>query len=112
MADMTDSVISVAQYRVKPGAEEQFTDVLRQHHSTLRTLGLITDRPIEVFLGEEKQVQGPLFVEIFEWVSADGSAQAHTHPQVTQVWEMMGELCESRGGRPMFEFPNVRPLAL
>jgi hypothetical protein len=75
-------------------------------------LGLITDRPVEVFQGEERKIQGPLFVEIFEWVSADGSAQAHTHPLVTPLWETMGELCESRGGRPMFEFPRLRPLAL
>jgi hypothetical protein len=109
---MTDAVVAIAQYRVKAGAEEQFTDVLRRHQAALQELGLITDRPIEVFLGSEKQIDGPLFVEIFEWVSADGSAQAHIHPAVTKVWESMGELCESRGGRPMFEFPNVRPLAL
>jgi hypothetical protein len=112
MAVMTESVIAIAQYRVKPGAEEQFTDVLRQHTSTLRSLGLITDRPVEVFLGEEKKIDGPLFVEIFEWVSTDASSEAHTHPQVTQLWETMSQLCESRGGRPMFEFPNVRALAL
>ena len=109
---MTDSVISIAQYRVKAGAEDRFTDVLRRHTSTLRELGLITDRPVEVFVGAEKQVDGPFFVEIFEWTDVDGAAKAHTHPQVSQVWESMGELCESRGGRPMFEFPNVRPLVL
>jgi hypothetical protein len=109
---MTDPVIAIAQYRVKPGAEDEFTDVLRAHTSTLRSLGLITDRPVEVFVGAEKQSDGPFFVEIFEWVSPEGSAQAHTHPRVTQVWETMGRLCESRGGRPMFEFPNVRPLPL
>jgi hypothetical protein len=109
---MTNSVIAIAQYRVKPGAEDQFTDVLRRHTTTLRSLGLITDRPVEVFVGAEKQIEGPLFVEIFEWTGADGAAQAHTHPQISQMWETMGELCESRGGRPMFEFPSVRPLAL
>jgi len=112
MLAMTDSVIAIAQYRVKPGAEDRFTDVLRRHTATLRALELITDRPVEVFVGAEKSVEGPLFVEIFEWADADGASQAHTHPQISQLWENMGELCESRGGRPMFEFPNVRPLAL
>jgi len=109
---VTESEIAIAHYRVRPGAEEQFTDILRRHTSTLRSLGLITDRPVEAYVGAEKQLDGPLFVEIFEWVSADGSAQAHTHPQVTGLWEAMAQLCESRGGRPMFEFPHVRPLVL
>jgi hypothetical protein len=109
---MTNSVIAIAQYRVKPGAEERFTDVLRQHTTMLRSLGLITDRPAQAFVGAERNIEGPLFVEIFEWVSADTVAQAHTHPQVTQVWETIGGLCESRGGRPMFEFPHVQPLSL
>jgi hypothetical protein len=113
MLAMSDtSLISIAHYRVKPGHEEQFAEVLRGHQRALQSLGLVTDRPVEVFLGSEKQVEGPLFIEIFEWVSADGSAQAHTHPEVSQLWESMGELCEARGGRPMFEFPTVRPYAL
>lgn len=109
---MTDPVISIAQYRVKPGAEGEFKDVLRRHTATLRALELITERPVEVFLGQEKGVDGPLFVEIFEWTDARGSERAHTHPQITQLWEAMGGLCEARGGRPMFEFPNVRPVDL
>lgn len=109
---MTDSAIAIAHYRVKPGHEEQFKDVLRRHTSTLRSLELITDRPVEIFQGTEKNIDGPLFVEIFEWASPDGSAIAHTHPQVSEMWEKMGVLCEARGGRPMFEFPNVRPLDL
>ena len=109
---MTDPVISIAQYRVKAGAEQEFTEILRRHTRTLRALELITDRPVEVFTGTEKNIDGPLFVEIFEWVDPEGSAKAHNHPDVSAVWESMGELCESRGGRPMFEFPNVRQLVL
>jgi quinol monooxygenase YgiN len=107
---MTDTVISFAQYRVKPDAEEQFKDALRRHTATLRDLELITDRPVEVFAGSEKNVEGPLFVEIFEWADARSVELAHTHPDVSTVWESMGELCESRGGRPMFEFSNLRPV--
>jgi hypothetical protein len=109
---MTDEVIAICQYRVKPGSEEAFKDVLRGHTSTLLDLGLITERPVQTYVGSEKGIDGPLFVEIFEWASSDGSAQAHTHPRISQVWERMGELCESRAGRPMFEFPNVKPLKL
>lgn len=109
---MTDPVTSIAQYRVKAGSEEQFKDILKRHTATLRSLGLITDRPVQAFVGGEKGIEGPLFVEIFEWAGPRGSQVAHTHPQVSELWEAMGGLCESRGGRPMFEFPNVRPLEL
>jgi hypothetical protein len=109
---MTDSVISVAQYRVKPGAEEQFTGILRRHTATLRSLGLVTARPVQTFSGLEKNVEGPFFVEIFEWADPRAVEAAHTHPQVGELWEQMGSLCESRGGRPMFEFPSLRELDL
>lgn len=108
----SNQCISIAQYRVKAGGEEKFKDVLRRHTTTLQSLGLITERPVEVFLGAEQKVEGPYFVEIFEWVDPQASRLAHTHPQVTALWEAMGELCESRGGRPMFEFPSLAPIDL
>ena len=108
----TDTRIAIAQYRVKAGAEDDFKDVLRRHTSTLRSLGLITDRPVQFYVGAEKGLDGPLFVEIFEWADATSAGLAHTHPQVTELWEAIGELCESRGGRHMFESPNVAPLDL
>jgi hypothetical protein len=109
---MAESFFTIAHYRVKPGAEEQFKDILRQHTSTLRSLELITDRPPQTYVGFEKGIDGPLFVEIFEWVDEVGAQVAHTHPQVSAIWERIGAACEERGGRPMFEFPNVRPLEL
>lgn len=109
---MSDPVIAIAQYRVKPGAEEEFIAILRRHTATLHSLELITNRPVETFQGYEKGIDGPFFVEIFEWVDAEGASLAHTHPQVSELWEAMGPLCEARGGRPMFEFPNVRTLSL
>lgn len=109
---MSSPVISIAHYRVKPGAEEQFKDILRRHTAVLRELELATDRPFEVFLGSEKDVEGPLFVEIFEWADSLGSSRAHTHPKVSELWESMGELCESRGDHPMFEFQSVHSLDL
>jgi len=109
---MSSPVISIAQYRVKPGAEEQFKDILRRHTAVLKELELATERPFEVFLGSEKDLDGPLFVEIFEWADPSGSSQAHTHPQISSIWESMGDLCASRGGRPMFEFKSAHALDL
>lgn len=109
---MNETLIAIAHYRVKPDGEDKFKEVLKRHTSTLRSLELITDRPVEMFVGEERGVEGPLFVEIFEWADAESPRVAHTHPEVSPIWEAMGGLCEERGGRPMFEFPNVRPLDL
>jgi hypothetical protein len=108
----TDQRIAIAQYRVKAGGEEKFTDGLRLHSATLQSLGLISERPVEAFVGSERNVEGPFFVEIFEWADARAAGLAHTHPRVTALWESIGELCESRGGRPRFEFPSVAPLDL
>jgi hypothetical protein len=95
---------------VKAGAEAEFGELLHQHRETLLSLELITDRPVEDFVGEERGIAGPYFVELFEWASAGAVATAHTHPQISAHWEAMGALCEDRGGRPMFEFHGLKPL--
>lgn len=104
---MSAPVTSLAQYRVKPGSEEEFLEVLDRHHVVLRDLELVTDREVEVYLGAERGVEGPLVVEVFDWVDADAAGRAHTHPRVSALWESMGPLCEERGGRPMFEFVSL-----
>jgi hypothetical protein len=109
---MTDLTISLNQYRVKPGAEAEFTELLREHTKVLQSLELITDRPVEAFVGQERGLEGPYFVEIFEWAGESSIAEAHQHPQVSAHWEALGALCEERGGRPMFEFPDLKTLDL
>ncbi len=51
-------------------------------------------------------------IEVFEWVDPEAAARAHTHPEVSEVWEAMGPLCEERGGRPRFEFPNLHEVSV
>ena len=108
MDDMSETITSVAHYRVKPGSEDEFLDIIDRHTSTLRELELVTDRETEVYIGFEKGVDGPYVVEVFDWVDEDASARAHTHPRVSEMWEAMGPLCEARGGRPPFDFVNLR----
>lgn len=110
---MTDAITAFAQYRVKAGREQEFLDLLAAHQRTLRELELVTDRPVEVYVGQEKGSGLPLIIEVFDWVNGQASADAHTHPQVSVVWESMGPLCEDRGeGRPAFYFPNGRRVEL
>jgi hypothetical protein len=105
---MCDPITSVARYRVKSDRVDEFLEVIDRHWVILRELELVTDRDAEVYLGPERGTGGPLVIEIFDWVDEDASARAHTHPLVSEVWEAMGPLCESRDERGPFEFANLR----
>ncbi|MGB8266459.1 MAG: hypothetical protein WCE44_09075 [Candidatus Velthaea sp.] len=109
---MADMLTAFAHYRVKAGSEGEFTAILARHWKTLHALELVSDEPARVYLGEEKRIPGPFFMEIFEWRDAGAPERAHEHPAVSELWESIGALCESRGGKPMFEFPNGRRIAL
>ena len=94
-------------YRVAPGNEAAFEDLLRRHWPTLNRLGLVTEEPARQFKGEEQEGE-PLYIEIFDWL--DGASQrAHEHPEVMAIWEPMDQLCEARHGKPNMEFPHLAP---
>jgi hypothetical protein len=102
---------AVCLYRVAPGREDAFTDLLKRHWPTLHALGLVTDeRPLH-YRGAESE-GAPLFVEIFGWKSEEAASLAHEHPEVMAIWEPMDRLTEARGGRPNMEFPHVQPIQI
>lgn len=91
---------------------QEFLGLVAKHGPALRQLGLVTDEPTRVYVGSEKHIDGPLVIEVFQWAGPDAAARAHTHPEVSEVWEAMGPLCGERAGRPPFEFPNLREVPL
>jgi len=109
---------SLCTYRVKPGEEAAFEELLRHHWPTLHQLGLATAAPSLIYKGheplpEDHKAKGPVFyTEIFTWSSAEGPGRAHEVPEVMAIWEPMGALCEARNGRPAMEFPGVVALDL
>ena len=107
---------NICTYRVKPGAREQFIELLRRHWPTLRDAGLATDTPALHFEAEvgcgRHNATGTTFVEIFSWTSGESADLAHRMPEVMAVWEPMGALVEARDGHPGMEFPNFRHLDL
>ncbi len=105
---MSAPITAFAHYRVTPGHLDEYLAILDAHWPLLRGLELVTDRQQEVYVGEEKGLEGPYVIEIFDWADEEASARAHQHPSVSAMWEQMGEHCESRGGKPPFEFPNLR----
>ena len=107
----------ICTYRVREGARDEFLALLRKHWPTLRAAGLASETPAVHFEAvpdpdDPHAESGTTFIEIFSWANADSADLAHRMPEVMAVWEPMGALVESRGGRPPMEFPHVRPLDL
>lgn len=101
------TITSVARYRVKPDCVDDFLEIIDQHWAILRNLELVTDREADVLVGVERGSGRPLVVEIFDWVDDAAAGRAHTHPDVSMVWESMGPLCEEREAGGPFEFQNL-----
>lgn len=99
-------VTSLCVYRVKPGSESAFRGLLAKHWPTLRRVGLGADEPSIIYEGSEGD-NAPMFFELLHWEDDEGPNMAHEIPDVMAVWEPMGQLCETRGGRPAMEFPRV-----
>ena len=108
MAD-SEPVTVICTYRVAPDHIGSFQDLLKKHWPTLYDQGLVTASAPQLFRGAEG-ADAPFFVEIFEWRDESAPEIAHHTPAVLAVWERMGQLCQSRLGRPAMEFPHVKRL--
>jgi quinol monooxygenase YgiN len=92
--------ITLCTYRLKPGKEPEFRQLLEKHWPTMRQLGLIAEQPAhQVFRGENDQ--GVYYVEVFPWKDESAMHRAHQLPEVASVWEPMGTCCTA------MEFPDV-----
>lgn len=76
----------VVRYTAKPGAEGALRDLVERHWPTLHAAGLVTDRRAVVVAVE--QTPG-VFLEYYEWVSAEAVADAHRDPVVRELWHRM-----------------------
>ena len=103
-----EPVTVICSYRVQESRLDDFAALLHDHWPTLREAGLVTDREVQHFRGED-QGRGPHFVEIFEWRSEEAARIAHNTPEVMRVWEGMGTCIEARGELPGMEFPHFQP---
>ena len=101
----------IALYRPKEGKDAELRQQIRGHLPTLRRLGLATEREALLLLAGDG-----VYLEIFEWASAEAVEGAHAHPAVAEMWEEFGNVCEfvsmsdlADAKRP---FPHFRPVAL
>ena len=105
-----ESQIALCTYRVKEHHDQEFLRLLSNHYPTLRRLGLVMDEPSLLFRGTDESGKS-FFVEVLHWKSRDGHKVAEQMPEVLAIWEKMGQLVESRMGRPAMEFPFVETIS-
>ena len=105
MSERIDNTV-ICQYRPRADDVEELLELIRRHRSTYTELGLATDRPEEVYIGEDQDGSGPLIVAIFQWVDAEAPARAHQHPRIGALWEKMATLVEDRPMGPGMAFPH------
>lgn len=74
--------VVIACYVPRAGLEYELHELARAHVPRLRAEGLVTDREPIIAVAADGTV-----VEVFEWVSEDAIAAAHTNPAVRAMWE-------------------------
>jgi hypothetical protein len=94
--------ISVACYRPKPGQEKTLLELVKGHLPPLRREGLVTDRASIVM-----RTQSGTIVEIFEWVSPEAIAGAHSNPVVLDLWKRFEAVCTYEVPASLPEFQNL-----
>jgi hypothetical protein len=97
--------IAICRFVVKPGKERAFEALLARHYPTLDRLGLVDREPHLTLRGKDQEGR-TFYVEILPWKNEEAVRRAHEHPEVGQVWEPMGPLCDH------MEFPHGEPIAL
>ena len=91
MIGRTGSVGRVVIVAMKPkaGRAADLKRLVAAHVPTLRAENLVTDRrPIIM------EAQDGTVVEVFEWVSVEAIAAAHSNPVVLAMWEQYDGLCD------------------
>jgi len=94
--------ISVACYKPRPGKEAALLDLVRNHLPPLRAEGLVTDRASIVM-----RTASGVIVEVFEWISPEAIAGAHSNPVVLDLWKRFEEACTYEIPASLPEFQHM-----
>ena len=92
-------------YQVKPGQEAALAGVIARHWSAARKLDLVHRSPHMVLQGG--RANDHYIVEILTW--RDASIPDAAPDEITQMWDEMRGLVESRSGRPGID---ISPIAV
>jgi Mg2+/citrate symporter len=77
-------IMAFATYKPHEGKENELMTIVKAHLPMLRRLGLASAKE-----GYLAQAMDGTIIEVFEWASPDAVKQAHTHPEVSKVWDEM-----------------------
>ena len=111
MIDKASGNTVICTFRVIPETEPEFFALLKAHWPMLKRLKLVEETPPPVRYHATEQGR-PLVVEIFTWRSSEAAASAHSHPEVSEMWNRIEDLVEERDGRPKWDFPHFTLLEL
>ena len=81
--------VVIVAYKPKPGKEEALKKLMRVHMPVLKKEGLVTARPSIMMEAENGTI-----IEVFEWLSDEAIARAHTNPEVLKMWKQYFEVCD------------------
>lgn len=99
----------ICAFRPHPGKEQELRALLRDHMPTLRSQGLITERPAYLM----KAGDGTM-VEVFEWKSQEAVDAAHLNPVVRALWTRFDDCCTCVTLRDLAEttspYPHFEPV--
>jgi hypothetical protein len=92
----------VACYKPRPGCEAALGELVGNHLPPLRAEGLVTERAPIVMRAADGTI-----VEVFEWVSQEAIAGAHTNPVVQDLWKQFEAVCWYETPSNVAEFQNM-----
>jgi hypothetical protein len=101
----------IVAYKPKPGKAQGLAAAVKKHLRVLRAEKLVTGKEASIMRAADGTV-----VEVFEWLSLDAIAKAHSLPAVQALWGEFAAVCDyvplaSLGeAQQMFaEFESVSP---
>lgn len=94
--------ISIACYKPKPGCEAALQRLVQEHLPPLRAEGLVTERASIVMRTSDGTI-----VEVFEWVSQEAIAGAHSNPAVLELWKRFEAVCSYEIPSNLTEFRTM-----
>lgn len=93
MAKSNSPVRCLCIYRMKPGQNAAFEELLAKHWPALVGAGLATNEQPTVHKAADRSTGATIYIEVFHWKDKDAPGTAHETPSVMAVWEPMGACC-------------------
>jgi hypothetical protein len=79
----------IVAYKPKPGKEEALKELMKTHLPILKQEGLVRDKESYIMEAADGTI-----IEVFEWISAETTRNAHTNPAVLKMWGQYAEVCD------------------